>query len=120
MKGALEEGDKVPTRLIGDCRAGWAKRSRRLLAVEEGAGLLCKPADFPGVLTFVKFPLECLNGLPGVRAGVFDNDVKSDPVDIEVPIVVAVVAVSLLFRLSFRLFDESFVFRMVAGGFRSM
>ena len=111
-----EESDKVSTLLIGDCRAGWANGALRRFAVEEGAGLLYEAT---GVLTFASFPFVCLKGRPGVRAGVFGIENGDDAYDIFVAMVVAVVALSLLLRLALLLAD-SFFFRTVAGGFKSM
>lgn len=118
MAAAKEEDwVEVLTRLMGDCRAGWTKGARRRFAVEEGAGLWSEAIDLAGVLALVSFPFACLRGRPGVRAGVLDKD--KDAYDNDVAVVVAVVALSLLFLLAFLLAD-CFFFRTVAGGFRSI
>jgi len=106
----------VLTRLIGDCRAGCDNGARRRFAVEEGAGLLGKPT---GVLTLLSDPLIYLIGCPGVRAGVLDIEKGDNVYDMDVAMVVAVVALSLLLRLAFLIADR-FVFRTVAGGFKSI
>jgi hypothetical protein len=114
-----EEWDEVLSRLIGDCRAGRANGALRRFAVEEGAGLVCEATGVLALLLLLSFPLACLSGCPGVREGVLDIENGDKAYDMDVAMVVAVVALSPLLRLAFKLSD-CFFFRTVAGGFKSM